>query len=955
MLMEKNKDIFIVQEFLSLKNISNYHLSESEKEIVMLCDKYSEANILKVFSREKISITSFLKKYEKNPQDYEHILPFIDKYNYRIAVLLLNSTIPVFHRKDSYVNVYATDQVKIPASYSTHSVTFQRNESFLYYFLYIYQDNILFPVKNKKNILLSNSPCCMLVDNNLLVFKSLESGRLKPFFMKDKISIPHSSEDVYMRTFVKNTLKEESVQAEGFIISEEFPDPVPVLAITEDLRKQVGIKLTFRYGDKVFSTEFSDKKQVSVEQEDNHYTFHVFKRKAEKEEHFIRIINSLGFEQYHFFFYLKKEEGDTLPDIYKIITILKEHTEELRDFEIKQEVGEKIYNLEKIDLQTDFTVEKDWFDIFGSVQIGNYSIPFIKFRKHILSGNREYILPDKSIAILPEEWFTQYPEIFKFSTETEGHVRLKKIYFGMMETWKEKDLSGLSFSGIEKEIPDGIKAQLRPYQKKGFSWLVQLYENNFGGCLADDMGLGKTLQFLTFFQYIYKNKTGNKSPVMETSWIYDSEQPTLFDQPQVQNISFQKNKKPASLVVLPTSLLHNWKNEKDKFAPGLSVLLYSGNKRIRSKQIGKIFDHYELVFTTYGVMRNDLEFLTQYEFECIVLDESQYIKNTSSQIYQSVLELKAKHYFVATGTPIENSLNDLWAQLNFVNRDILGSASYFRSHFITPVVKQQNEERKNRLQQIIKPFILRRTKNEVAKDLPPVIEQIVYCEMGEEQSRIYLSEKSAIRKNLLSHIEQSGLEKNTLLAISALVRLRQLANHPGLVKNDYTGNSFKIEEVISRIENLRAERHKVLIFSSFVKLLKLVEKRLNEMDIRYCSLTGETKNREEIIARFQENEDIDCFLISLKAGGVGLNLMAADYVFILDPWWNPAAEMQAIGRAHRIGQKKTVMVYRFISVNTIEEKIQNLQTEKNGLATIFINNNNPFADMKLEDVENLFS
>ena len=353
-------------------------------------------------------------------------------------------------------------------------------------------------------------------------------------------------------------------------------------------------------------------------------------------------------------------------------------------------------------------------------------------------------------------------------------------------------------------------------------------------------------------------------------------------------------------------------------------------------------------------MRNDIDFLTQYEFECIVLDESQYIKNTSSQVYQSVSELKAKRFFVMTGTPIENSLNDLWAQLNFVNRGMLGSLSYFKNHFVQPIVNQQDEEREKRLQQIIKPFILRRTKNEVAQDLPPVIEQTVYCEMAEEQQKIYVSEKSAVRNNLFEQISHSGLEKNTMLAISALLRLRQLANHPAMVLDNYPGESAKIEEVISRIESLQAEHHKVLIFSSFVKLLQLVEKRLQQLDIDYAMLTGETQNREEVVLRFQENPDVGCFLISLKAGGVGLNLTAADYVFILDPWWNPASELQAINRAHRIGQDKTVMVYRFISVDTIEEKIQNLQSEKSKLANTYINTNNPFTDLEVSDVERLF-
>jgi SNF2 family DNA or RNA helicase len=285
---------------------------------------------------------------------------------------------------------------------------------------------------------------------------------------------------------------------------------------------------------------------------------------------------------------------------------------------------------------------------------------------------------------------------------------------------------------------------------------------------------------------------------------------------------------------------------------------------------------------------------------------------------------------------------------------MLGSLSYFKSHFVQPIVDEKSEEMEKRLQQLIRPFILRRTKGEVALDLPPVIEQTVYIEMSQEQQRVYVSEKSVVRNHLFEQIAQSGIEKSTILAITALLRLRQLANHPRMVIEDYSGDSAKVDEVVSRIENLYAEHHKVLIFSSFVTLLQLIEDRLKSLDIEYAVLTGQTINREEVVRRFQEERSVCCFLISLKAGGVGLNLTAADYVFIIDPWWNPAAELQAMNRAHRIGQDKTVMVYRFIALDTIEEKIQNLQGEKSALAHTYINSNNPFADLNVSDYVSLF-
>ncbi len=976
MLEEKNTAFYTIRELVTLKNSSAYSLSEMEKQIVLLCNKYSEENMLKLFFREKISIAEFQRKYERNPQEYEHIPQFIDKCNYQVAKVLIGSDVPVFHRKDSYMNIYTADAVSVPAGYATHVAVFERTESFLNYSLRVYREGVQVSLKGKKTVCLSNSPCCMLSDSKLFVFEKLDGKRITPFLKSEKITIPKEKEAVYLKTFVLNTLKEEQVEATGLEINRERIKPVPVLTVLEDFQKNIALQLSFRYGKRTFSTEVLSKRQVVLQETDGNYVFNVFERDMEREPAYIRLVESLGFAPYNLFFHLKEKSEFPL---YTTLEILQENRSKLVDFEINSDFDEKIYSFEKISLSTDFNVENDWFDLHGNVQIGAFNIPFIKFRKHILSGTREYVLPDKTIAILPEEWFTRFSELFKFSEENGDRIRLKKFYFGMMDSFKEKVPDTLAFDHeIQKEVPEEINAELRSYQKTGFSWLVYLYENNFGGCLADDMGLGKTLQFLTFFQYIYK-KTKEKETERQKQdtvyqWRHKTAEPTLFDLPPAPSKGGGEEHsrckedegavspsplegaggRSASLVVLPTSLLHNWKNEKEKFAPALSAYLYSGSKRLRSREIGKIFDHYNLILTTYGTMRNDIEFLSQYEFECVALDESQYIKNTSSQIYQSVSKLKARHFFVMTGTPIENSLNDLWAQLNFVNRDMLGSPAYFKNHFVLPIVNQQNEEREKRLQQIIKPFILRRTKSEVAKDLPPVIEQTVYCEMAEEQQKIYISEKSAVRNNLFEHILQSGLQKNTMLAISALLRLRQLANHPSLVLDDYAGESAKIEEVISRIESLRAENHKVLIFSSFVKLLQLVETRLQQAGIEYEMLTGETQKREEVIRRFQEKPTVGCFLISLKAGGVGLNLTAADYVFILDPWWNPAAELQAINRAHRIGQDKTVMVYRFISVDTIEEKIQRLQSAKSKLAETFINSNNPFADLDVSDVEGLF-
>jgi SNF2 family DNA or RNA helicase len=406
---------------------------------------------------------------------------------------------------------------------------------------------------------------------------------------------------------------------------------------------------------------------------------------------------------------------------------------------------------------------------------------------------------------------------------------------------------------------------------------------------------------------------------------------------------------------MPTSLIHNWENEIRKFAPALKVHRHIGAQRNKSNNLASIIGHYDVILTTYGTLRNDSELLNSNEFYYLILDESQYIKNSSSKTYKSIIEIRSKHKLVITGTPIENSLSDLWSQLNFLNKGLLGSLPYFKREFITPIERKKDEERQEKLQKLIRPFVLRRTKEEVASDLPALTEQIRFCEMTDEQREIYDSEKSAIRNAILKNIESNGLKKSALVVLQGLTKLRQLANHPSLVTKENNQESGKFDEIYNCLVNLLAEKHKVLIFSSFVKHLELLQAKIESQNWKYSLLTGKTTDRQEVIRQFQDDPDNHIFLISLKAGGVGLNLTSADYVFIIDPWWNPAAENQAINRAHRIGQDKKVFVYRFITEDSIEEKIQILKSKKSALAEKFIGSNNPLGVINETEIMSLFS
>ena len=383
----------------------------------------------------------------------------------------------------------------------------------------------------------------------------------------------------------------------------------------------------------------------------------------------------------------------------------------MKQFVLKQEMGERTYVLEPASV--DFSMEEvniDWFELKGIVRIEGYEIPFPKLRNHILEGCREYQLPNGKYVILPEELFAKYTNLMRMATDGET-LQIRRSLFGLIgdSVAVAKNIR-LQLKALES-VPSEIQATLRPYQQLGYSWLVKLYNLNYGGCLADDMGLGKTLQFLSFLQYVYPLKKVEKA---KTKWIYETSEPTLFDQPVATETTetemvVQPSDKLPTLIILPTSLVFNWVNEKQKFAPSLTHFVYAGEKRIKTKNIQKILQHYNLIFTTYGVVRNDIDYLNKCQFECVIMDESQNLKNPSSQIYKAVMQLKAHHYYCLTGTPVENGMMDLWAQMNLVNRDVLGSQNYFHSFFEQPILKEKNEERNALLHQIIKPFILLRT------------------------------------------------------------------------------------------------------------------------------------------------------------------------------------------------------------------------------------------------------
>lgn len=476
------------------------------------------------------------------------------------------------------------------------------------------------------------------------------------------------------------------------------------------------------------------------------------------------------------------------------------------------------------------------------------------------------------------------------------------------------------FKGVPATaLPENISAELRPYQREGFDFLCHLTRHKLGGILADDMGLGKTLQTLVWL-----------------SWLKDNNRPS----------------RPA-LVICPASVVHNWRREANRFTPMLKVLvLESGAAR---HNLRKQIPEHDLIVTNYALLRRDLEALQKFSFRVVILDEAQFIKNPDAQITQSVKQLRAEQHLALTGTPLENRLLDLWSIVDFIQPSYLGNQQKFKEKYEPRGENAVDEQRiaRRRLSAKLRPLMLRRLKSEVAHDLPPRIEQRRDCELGEAQRKLYLAELRRSREQVLNTVAERGLNRSAMHVLAALTRLRQICCHPELVGNDSA--SGKTETLFELLEPLIADKQKVLLFSQFVQMLKILEKECAVRGIRTHILTGETKDRQEVTQAFQNETEGGVFLLSLRAAGTGLNLTTASYVVLYDPWWNPAVEAQAIDRSHRIGQTDTVNAFRLIAPGTVEEKIWELQQRKAQTIADVLGEQGFASNLSQTELEYLFS
>ncbi len=960
-------ELTLQNQTLSIKNVGEFAagFDGNDVELVTLIDSIQQDAIVKKFSTRKLpAVDFFLKIYDSQKGDksiQEAISQYLEDQKSQIMALLPGKPLYVMGN-DGNPAWAATTWMPEPARVHFH---FVRNADSTHYFPIVRyptgvgneSERVDFQFKDA--LMVCDEPAYMLVNNRLYHFsKNVDGKKLRPFFAKNHIVIPRTIEQQYYEKFVTQLIASYDVFAKGFEIRPETMLPTPVLTVSEmaktgrvltpslfddepdedtvsdNANQQIAFDLSFQYGAFKFRFDsFGPAANVSLEKKGDEYIFHRIRRDQRLERQKLNFLRETGLDLRQGRLALSKT------DAFAWLAEVNPRLEEA-GFRLEQRADDaKRYFLGYSSIDVSIREGRDWFDIYANVRFGAFEVPFLKLRTLILNKKREFTLPNGEIAVIPDAWFTKYSELFGFLEHHHidgdaDRLVLQKHHLALIQELERDNLATTvmsrklerlrDFADIEPSpMPCQFLGTLRPYQKAGYDWMNFLRQYHFGGCLADDMGLGKTVMTLAMLQNQKEQMAGmqpeNGTPIARTS-----------------------------LLVMPTSLLYNWELEARRFTPELRIFVYTGT--YRDKNTAQ-FDDYDLILTSYGIVRIDIDLLREYRFNYAILDESQAIKNPSSYITKAVMQLNTAHRLILTGTPLENSTMDLWSQMSFINPGLLGSQAFFRNEFQIPIEKKHDETKTARLYGLIKPFMLRRNKAQVATDLPEKVESILFSDMTPDQATQYEEAKSYFRNLILERIEAEGMARSQMIVLQGLTKLRQIANHPRMVDADYEGDSGKLDDMLMRLETAIAENHKVLVFSQFIKHLSVVRDYLEEKQIKYAYLDGATTNRKSQVELFQTDETVRLFLISLKAGGLGHNLTAADYVFILDPWWNPAIEAQAVDRAHRIGQQKPVFTYKFIARNTVEEKILALQRSKQQLAGSLITTEDSFVkSLTKEDI-----
>lgn len=905
---------------LNRKNKQRYSnlIEGNDEQLINCCFQLETTNILsKINDYQVQSWASLLEKYFGNLSRKadiiyirDYITGYINTYQNQFFDQITNRKLYLL--KGNFPCMWEQLQLKLEIPEVFYC--FDMKQDGMNYSLDISCENRPFHLKG--STLISRKIARILQGNKIYEFdKEIEGSKLIPFFTKDIVHILPASIKEYIQKIVIPLIVSDRVSATGFEISTINELSKPVLRIKEirsiaqfslfeaetkeSVIADIVFELLFEYKDFLFYAGQTGTTNRLNMHKDSFDIMHVVRDEV-IEIYFIDELIKLGINL----------DGKIQKMQYLVgVDWLNEHYKEIEMLGIEIRLDKKSTNKQRIfvgerNISIEIVEGRDWFDIKGKVQFGEYEVPFLQVLSYIKQNKTQILLPNGEYAQIPQAWFDEYKSLTEFCKFEDGKALVSKQFcvltgelqrVGKVKLSVKENMRRLMENqlDIHYDLPINFQGELRHYQHEGYNWLRLLDELGLGGCLADDMGLGKTIQTLCMLQWMKESNRG------------------------------------VSLLVVPTSLVYNWQQEANRFCPELQIYIHTGSDRERNAEA---FGNPDLLITSYAILRRDKDIFKQLKFNYIILDEAQNIKNPHSDIAKVSFELNAKRFLTLTGTPIENSISDLWSQIHFTNRNMLGSVNSF-----TRVCKQP--EKLELYRKLIKPFLLRRNKSEVLTELPEKSIIVQKCYMNESQQEFYRETRNNYRDKFL---DEMGKEEkvSSIVILEGLLRLRQTANHPILVDKSFTHTSGKFETVTQMLEDVIHQGDKVLVFSSFVEHLKLYKKYLDDREINYCYLDGSTKDRREQVEKFQNKEDFPVFLLSLKAGGVGLNLTRASYVFLLDPWWNPAAEAQAFDRAHRIGQQNKVFVYKFITLNTIEEKILKLQEEKRQLFDTMIDSEN---------------
>ena len=896
---------------------------EDLHELATVCEELRSDSLYARYANKKVFRHEEDFWATKERMVIQHVKRMADRRVIKAVGLADKLDIPIIYGKDQKAPLHIKERLKLESGKEvTPVMNFHQHDDGTTYRLQLRIDgNLVENLSEHLPVVLTHELGLFLLDKCIYALGEGFSGQLLlPFVSKQQVEIPRKIENDYFRRFILKQVARAEINADGFDILDVSQQPCACLTAETSIVGSRLLSLRFRYGSLEYAPDSKANGRVTLTEIEDGFRFVRQLRNKDEERRLAEVLQAMT------------GEGNVIRfrSLGQMIDWLREYAPRLKNegFEVVQP-SDHIYYIGPLSVEQSDTWQGDWLQTDVTVVInipnGQLRIPFLDLRDTILRGEQEYMLPTGELLLIPSEWLQRYSDLLLIGMpKGKGFQRHKSQIVN--EELKMKNEESAAAKSSAEGTPIGnsfftlhssLKATLRPYQQAGFQWLWQNFVAQTGCCLSDEMGLGKTLQTIALLlRYKEMAKVSHTVNQPAPGMLFSDEEMQGNGQETASGKLFHLPYR-TSLVVAPASVVHNWRNELACFAPSLSVMTYTGDTAKRKdKRIALM--RWDVVLTTYRTLLNDIEQLSRNEFGIVVFDESQAFKTATSQIHQAVTQIKALHRMALSGTPVENNLQELWSLMNVLNPNLLGDARSFQNTFVNPIAVQMEENRRELLRRLIAPYFLKRTKEEVLSDLPQRQDEVVVCTMTNEQAKQYTEELSKARNEWLDPNANSQGRQIHILA--ALQRLRQIANGEG-----------KLSVVFDHLENLRQTQHKVLIFSEYVSLLELVGSEMTNRGWSYALLTGQTQDREQVIARFQQSSDCQFFLISLKAGGVGLNLTAADYVFLLDPWWNHAAEEQAIARAHRIGQQRSVFVYRFVSAGTLEEQILTLQDRKQSL------------------------